>query len=496
MRFSKKGGIVMRKQKKAYPLNGKNLLGLSLMGWMSTGASSFMTSMFMLYLTDYSGIGAMAATLGTILLFAGRIVDAVDDPLQGVIMDSTRPTKYGKYKPYIFVSIIITAISLLALYCLPEFVSSKPVLTVIYVLFFYLVYDIGTSFFAQGPLMQTMSADNEIRGKLTVYPRVFGMLVAIPFAFILPIITAVNKSVQNMHDSFAIVTAAIVIPVAAISLIGTACVKEGKYEVKEEEEVKVKFKDIVKMFKTNKPLLISKLAGLFSGFVWTLIFATTTYYTKYRFCADLTTGAIDQDKFGQFTMIIGMMQMLPLMLGAIIGPMLIKKFKDPMKLSIGLNWIQAACLVVTFILHLTGLYEKNATAYVVLLGLTLFASGCAFVPGSLIGMECMDYGQWKTGKQMNGVVESVGKFIEKAQTALAQGSIGVILVAMGYVVDSKTDTYIGDLAALPKILDMFMVFSALLPAIFLVITNVISYFYPINAEVREQMKRDLHGDEA
>lgn len=83
------------KKKKEYPLNGKNLFGLSTMGWMNTGATSFMTSMFMLYLTDYSGIGAMAAALGTVLLLIGRIVDAVDDPLQGWIMDNTKPGKYA-----------------------------------------------------------------------------------------------------------------------------------------------------------------------------------------------------------------------------------------------------------------------------------------------------------------------------------------------------------------------------------------------------------------
>lgn len=66
--------------------------------------------------------------------------------LQGWIMDRTKPGKLGKYKPYIILSIAITAISILALYCLPGFVSANPVLTVIYVLFFYIAYDVGTSF--------------------------------------------------------------------------------------------------------------------------------------------------------------------------------------------------------------------------------------------------------------------------------------------------------------------------------------------------------------
>ena len=129
-----------------------------------------MTSMFMLYLTDYSGIGAWAAVLGTVLLLVGRIVDTVDDPLQGWIMDPDESPENGANTNLtLLLSTVITAISLLALYCLPSAVTSSPVFTTVYVLFFYLLYDIGTSFYAANPLMQTMSPDTGIRAKLTVY---------------------------------------------------------------------------------------------------------------------------------------------------------------------------------------------------------------------------------------------------------------------------------------------------------------------------------------
>ena len=49
----------------------------------------------MLYLTDYAGIGSFAAILGTILLSAGRFIDAVDDPLQGFIMDNKNLANTG-----------------------------------------------------------------------------------------------------------------------------------------------------------------------------------------------------------------------------------------------------------------------------------------------------------------------------------------------------------------------------------------------------------------
>ena len=45
----------------------------------------FMSSMFMQYMTDYAGLGAMGATLATSLLLFARIFDAVDDPIQGFL---------------------------------------------------------------------------------------------------------------------------------------------------------------------------------------------------------------------------------------------------------------------------------------------------------------------------------------------------------------------------------------------------------------------------
>lgn len=60
----------------------------------------FMSSMFMQYMTDYAGLGAMGATLATSLLLFARIFDAVDDPIQGFLMDRGKRTKIGKYKPF------------------------------------------------------------------------------------------------------------------------------------------------------------------------------------------------------------------------------------------------------------------------------------------------------------------------------------------------------------------------------------------------------------
>ena len=166
-----------------------------------------------------------------------------------------------------------------------------------------------------------------------------------------------------------------------------------------------------------------------------------------------------------------------------------------MKATITLNWILAAGLLLRFGLNLMGVFAAPGMVgpllYFVLMAVVMLVVGCGFVPGSVIGMECMDYGLWKTGKQSNAITESVGQFISKAQTALSSAIVGALLVAVGYVVDSKTDTYMGDLSALPGMLNSFMVISALLPAILTIIANIILRFYPIDNTMRAQMQKDL-----
>lgn len=479
----------MKKAKQAYPLDFKTKFGFSFMGWMNTAGNSFMTSLFMIYLTDYSGI-VNAATLGTILLLIGRIIDAVDDPIQGFIMDSAKEGKYGKYKPFILLSSVLTFLAIIALFCFPTAVGSRPILITIWVILFYLLYDIGMSFYAQAPLIQSMSDDAQVRGKLIVFPRVFGMIAAIPMAFFLPMVAGINNSFNNMQTSFRVTTLAVLLPVFALSLLGISLIKEGKHKTVTEEE-KLTIRDIFTTLKENKALLICKASALFTGFVWTMLFAVTTYFVKWNYCADLTTGAVDSGLFGTYTTIMGMAQMLPMMAAAIVSPWILKKFfrNDPLKYTIFSNLLTAGILGVMFVMYLLGLL--NAAAFFVLLFAAMFGLGLGFVPGSLLDVESMDYGYWKLGKEVSGICNAVSNFLSKAQSALSSALVGLILILVGYQVNSVTDEYVGELSALPHMLKWFMVVMTIGPIVLYLIGTLILRKYPINDAVREEMKAEL-----
>ena len=132
----------------------REYFGTATMGLTDGMAAALMTSFFLLYLTDYAGLGAFGAIVGSSVLLFSRIFDAVNDPIEGWIMDRAKVGKYGKYKPFIILSIFSALIGVGALFFIPQGVS--PVVAVIWVIFFYLLYDIGSSFYAPNLIFRTL----------------------------------------------------------------------------------------------------------------------------------------------------------------------------------------------------------------------------------------------------------------------------------------------------------------------------------------------------
>ena len=476
----------MTRAKKAYPEDAKTMIGLSTLNWSETIGGSFITGLFMLYLTDYANIGAYAATLGTILLMAGRIIDMVDDPIQGWIMDRSKPTKIGKYKPFIMISIVMITISMCCLFAIPEGIIHNTGLVSAWVIFFYLFYDMGTAFNAQTPLKQSLTTDPAIRAKHMTWPRVVGMIVVIPMSFFITMMTGINASVGNMSRSFSILAVTIALIAGVVSMIGICLVKEGRH-MEENDEVKVSFADFKSLFIGNKPFVVNMLIQLFHGFVWTMVFATTTYYIKWAYCTDLTTGVVDQAVFGTMTMVLGIFQLLPSIIGAAVSPKLVKKLDGPvgaLKVAVAMELIGGLGL---FIFMMLGILNSSPVIYFICIFILLLGAGITFVPGSMIGVECMDYTMVKTGKEIHGIVNSVTSIISKAQSALSSVLVGLILISIGYEVDSVTDTFLGELSSIPTMLYWFIIVCGLVPAILCAITLFLLRLYPIDSKMRAEL---------
>ena len=105
--------------KKTEYIGFKDCFATTTLSFTNAITGVMMSSMLMVYMTEYSGI-SYASILATVLLMAARIIDAVDDPIQGFIIDSSKRTKIGKYKPFFLISIIMESIGAIALFAIPN----------------------------------------------------------------------------------------------------------------------------------------------------------------------------------------------------------------------------------------------------------------------------------------------------------------------------------------------------------------------------------------
>lgn len=486
-----KGAYTMAKTRKVRgpeSVGAKEIFGTTALSTNNGFAAVFMSTMFMTFMTDYAGLGKWGATLATILLLAARIIDAVDDPIQGFIMDSGKIGKHGKYKPFFMISIIMTAIGVIALYALPNGITGSPIIVTVWVIFFYLVYDIGASFYNQNLLFRSMTTDTEERSKLLIGPRVWVMIIGMMSSGMAAVAVTIQASTGSYKTAYMLLALITMVVSLIISVIGWFMVKE-KHVVEQDPEDKVKISDFFELMRTNKPMMLNFFKNIATGFIWTFLFAAPVYYVKYGYCADLTTGAVNMEYFGSLSMVVSLMMLFPLLIGTVVANPLLKAFKgDFLKMHIFDLGLQGGAGLLMFILQLTGLLRTSPVFFFAAMFLMAFAIGVDFVPGSNLSMEIMDYTIYKTGKDRSALTGVLEKFLEKAQSAVSSAVVGGILIAIGYQVDSVSGDYIGDLAKMPTMLTWMIVIMGLIPAILAFVGIMVIKDYPIDHTERGKIQ--------
>lgn len=469
-------------------LGFKDYFGTATMGLTDGLAAALMTSFFLVYLTDYAGLGAFGAVIGSSVLLFSRVFDAVNDPIEGWIMDQAKVGKYGKYKPFIILSILAALVGVSALFFIPS--GMNHVLAVIWVIFFYLLYDMGSSFYAPNLIFRSLTLDVNERGKLLIAPRIVSMMTGMVTAGLIAMVTGVNSVVGDMHNAFGLTVVGLLLIVSVISLIGIGMVKERHHAQRDADE-KIKLSDIFLLLKENDAIRVNVFAMIFSGFIWTFLFATLLYYIKWGLCADLTTGAVDNVAYATYSGVASMLMFLPLIVGTLVAVPILKKIGEPMKFTRILLLFQAVPCGILFLLQVLGILEKMPWLFLACVAVTTTAVGMGYIPGSTIDIEIMDYEIYKNGKDRSGLCNAVNRFISKAQSAIGASVIGFVLVAIGYVVDSETGDFIGELSNMPVMLNWFVVIMGLIPFVLGMIAWLILGKYPINNEVRAKMREKL-----
>lgn len=422
-------------------------------------ASNIVFQTVMLFLTFfYTDIfGISPAVVGTLFLVV-RIFDAVTDPLMGGIADRTT-TRWGKFRPYLlWLAVPFGLISVLA-FTTPDL---SPDGKVIYAFLTYgllmLAYTaINIPYSALGGVL---TANPKERVSVQSYRFVFGMLGGLLVtACTLPLVGYFGDGDQALGYQRTIM---------AMSVLGVVlfllCFAGTKERIAPPPEQKTSMgQDLASLWQNDQwRILCVAAVFLLTGMV--LRSTLAIYYVKYFL--------LREDLVTQF-LVLGMLGNI---LGCALAQPLAKRICK-VKAYIGLQLIAAVLCALGYFIG----SEQLVLAF------ALYFFWCVFLqmgtPLLWAKMaDTVDYGQWKTGIRMTGMVYSSIVFFIKLGLALG-GAIGSWLLAYyGYQADmvQAADTQQGLLLSF-----------TLWPALGSLLVAGVMLWYRLDTPMVDRMQREL-----
>ncbi|PKI13889.1 glycoside-pentoside-hexuronide (GPH):cation symporter [Colwellia sp. 12G3] len=365
--------------------------------------------MFLLiYYTDV--VGLSPALVGTLFLVV-RIFDAITDPLMGAMADRTK-TKWGQFRPYLlWLAIPFGLISVLAFSTFDLSENGKIIYAFATYSLLMIVYTaINIPYSALGGVL---TADPKERVSVQSYRFVFGMLGGlIVAAGTMPLVEWFGAGDKALGYQYTMI---------AMSSLGVIlfllCFAGTKERVSPPEDQASTFKENFSHLWQNDQWRILCVAGLFLLSGQVLRGTLAVYYVKYYL------GQPDQITL---FMTLGMIGSI---LGAGLSQTLAKKVCK-IKAYIALQSIAAFICILSYFVG----KEQIFMAFTLFFFWNFFLQMATPLLWAKMA-DTIDYGHWKTGIRITGMIYSAVVFFIKLGVAVGGALAGWSLAYYGYQAD-------------------------------------------------------------
>ncbi|WP_411229606.1 MFS transporter [Niallia taxi] len=416
-------------------------------------------SFLMVYYTDVFGLSP--AMVGTIFLIA-RLWDAVADVTWGRFIDTRKPSKNGKFKPWIFrMSFPLVFSGVLMFIHIPGMSTGfyEAYAFVTYILWGTLYSTVNIPY---GSMASVITSDPVERTSLSSF-RTMGATLA---GLIVNVIGPLIVFVDNKADPSRFFMAAIIFAVLSLSCY-MACYKMSTERITEtRKEGKTSLKRTLQGVGKNKPLLIILIASL--------VFIMSS----------MLKGAVDVYLFKNYfdnakaLSISGLIATAAMFIAIVIAKPLVARF--------GKKEVAAAGLLLSVIdyLLLYFLSDISASQFLAISAVGMFGFSFFGIVVWAFVTDVIDYHEFITGMKEDGTIYSIYSFARKVGQAVAGGLGGTSLAAVGYsasldVQSESTLQGIHTLATLLTASSLFLVFLLLV------------FLYPLSKKKTLQLAQDL-----
>lgn len=418
-----------------------------------TGISTFLVFFY----TDVVGISA--AVIGTIMLFS-RVLDGIDDVVMGTVVDKTR-SRHGKARPWLLWLAVPFAIAAVLLFTVPG--DAGDLTKIIYVV---VTYNVALLIYTaveipHGTLGALMTYDQHQRSVLNVAKMIGAYVAIIAISNVtIPFVDALGGGQSGWVSVFVVygIVAAAIYYITFRSTVERTAQSASK---RDDGNARPSIKEGITSLLRNKYWAIVT-AVLLLMYVFNGITAgMAVYFAKYVIGDPVMVGALAT----------------ALTLSTLIGIL----FVVPVAKRFGKRNTAITGCAVAVIGSLIILIDPDNVALATV-GQVVRGFGKAAVMGIIFAMlaDTMEYGEWRTGTRIEGLIYSGASMGIKIGTGLGSALIGWSLALSGYVGAQASQS--------PEAISMISALFIWVPVIVSLLMIVLLLFYKLDAEYPKILK--------
>lgn len=476
------------------------------------GRSGIYTIMSMFTLVFFQNAAGLTMTQGTTIILIGRIFDALNDPIMGIIVDRTK-SRWGKMRPYLLFAPIPIAITTIMLFSAPFEKGSTAAF--VWALISYILW--GITFTVQDiPFWSLSSVITPLESERTSF--ISTARLGSTFGGILPALLVPILYQSNLGYTKGFFVSGVIFAIlgAGLSILIFFVSKERVAKTEQSPSIK----ETVHVLGKNKLLIIVIFAALLGS---TMVTANqcADYIGNYLIIQNATDFSMIFDANGNIlanadivaaykeigvrvfgfliprgtvvtvlTVAIGV-GMVPAMA---IFPMLRKKFSLK-QIYIGSAAFGLVVHTACYLIFSGNIQNINIITLAVCLFLMGIPLGIYNVITYALIADAVDYLEWKTGERHEGVCFSFQTFLSKANAAIATFVFGQLLDATDFkAVDSTLTDIQGKQIFFEQSTGTQKVLLALVtivPAVGFLLTIIPMLFNDFTGKTKENAQKEL-----
>lgn len=418
------------------------------------------SSMFLIITFFYTDVYGLKAKDVALLFLLVRLIDAVTDPLMGLLTDKIK-TRWGRYRHYFLFLSVPFGISVFLTFTTPDFdYTGKLIYAYISYIFVTIMFTSVTIPYIS--LIGVLTNDPKERLSANGYRLFFAKIAA----FLVSIVVPIMAEALGKND----IARGYQIAMGTMGLLGTLLFIFCFFTTKERVAHVVDKKPLLEQFKL-----------LLNNGQWTLLFgvcffgtvgyvirgSVAIFYAKYFLGGD----AAVQSSF-MATGVTAAILAMPVSTFITKRYCKVKLFK----------WSQLAVGVISLVMLLVVKPGNMFLAYSLYFILSFVVDLHAPVFWSAIA-EAVDYGQAKSGKRVSGLSFGGISFAQKAGMGVAGAAVGYLLDYFGYIPDGVQSE---------SVLFGIALMLTVIPGVFHAIMGGLMFRYKITDKYYEEIKTKIN----